>query len=63
MLTFGYHNKIRNLQDPKQSSQIILALVKAMQEANQDPGYWQRVAKVEGLFVDGSVHDVVMRIM
>ena len=39
------------------------ALEKSMQEVNEDQGYWQRVAKAEGFFVEGSVYDVVMRSM
>ena len=39
------------------------ALEKYMREINEDQGYWQRVAQVEGLFVEGSVYDIVMRSM
>jgi hypothetical protein len=55
--SFGEPGTVRWILDFEDLS----ALEKFMQEVNEDQGYWQRVAKVEGLFVEGSVHDIVMR--
>ena len=39
----------------------LAALEKHMQEITEDQGYWQRIENAKGLFVEGSVYDVVMR--
>ena len=55
--SFGEPGTVRWIVDYED----LAALEKSMQEINGDQGYWQRLEKAEGLFLEGSVYDVVMR--
>ena len=55
--TFGEVGVVRFFID----FEDLAALEKYMQEINEDQGYWQRVEKTKGIFVEGSTYDVVMR--
>ncbi len=39
----------------------LATLEKAHEQLRDDQGYWKKIEAAEGLFIDGSTHDVVMR--
>ncbi|UCF91620.1 MAG: hypothetical protein JSW39_25665 [Desulfobacterales bacterium] len=39
----------------------LATLEKAQAQVRDDPEYWRKLEQAEGLFIDGSTYDVVMR--